>query len=87
VLLTTTELNGRYLAGIVNTYWMVTMGDDIQASLISADESVDPVLLLPDHLCYGAAKSSWVADRRAWPQFSAGRMPGPIKTIADVVLR
>ena len=55
-LLTTTELNGRYLAGIVNTYWVATMADDIQAALIPLEG--DPVLLLPDHLCYGAAKSS-----------------------------
>lgn len=82
-LLTTTELNGRYLAGIVNTYWVATMADDIQAALIPAQG--DSVLLLPDHLCHGAGRSSWIEDRRAWSQFSAGLMPGPVKMIAEAI--
>ena len=84
-LITTTECNCRYLVGMANNYWPATMGDDIQAALVPADESADLVLLLPDHLCHGIAKSSWVKDRRAWSQFSVGLMPGPIKTIADTV--
>jgi len=82
-LLTTTEINGRYLAGLVNTYWVATMADDIQASLIPLEG--DPVLLLPDHLCHGAAKSSWIEDRRAWSQFSVGLTPGAVKMIADTI--
>lgn len=84
-LLVTTEVNARYLAGIVNCYWVATMADDIQAALIPADPQDEPALLLPDHLCHGAAQSSWVQDRRAWPQFSGGQQPGPVRTIADTL--
>lgn len=82
-LLTTTEIHARYLVGLVNTYWVATMADDIQAVLIPLED--EPALLLPDHLCHGAARSSWVTDRRAWSQFSAGQLPGPVRTIADAI--
>ena len=78
-LLLTTEVNVRYLAGLVDCYWVATMADDVQAVLVPADASDDPVLLLPDHLCHGAAGSSGVQDRRAWSQFSAGQLPGPAR--------
>ena len=33
-LLVTTEINCRYLAGLVNCYWVATMADDLQTVLI-----------------------------------------------------
>ena len=85
-LLVTTEINLRYLAGLVNCYWLVTMGDDLQAALIPADESHGSVLFGPDHICHGAAGGSWIRDKRAWPQFSTGTVPAPVKTITDTVV-
>ncbi len=82
-LLLTTEVNLRYLAGLVNCFWIATMRDDLQAGIIPVDEEAGCTLLLPDHLCYGSAQSSWITDRRAWPQFSAGKLPGPVEVIAQ----
>lgn len=84
-LLLTTEINLRYLAGVVNCYWACTMADDVQAALIPAAGTRHCVLLAPDHLCYGPHKSSWIQDRRAWSQFSVGQLPGPVRQIADTM--
>ena len=82
-LLLTSDVNARYLGGVVNCYWVATMRDDVQCLLVPAEDA--PVLMQPDHLAYGASGSSWIEDKRAWSQFSVGKMPGPIATIADCI--
>ncbi|MFH0964961.1 MAG: Xaa-Pro peptidase family protein [Planctomycetota bacterium] len=84
-LLLFSDVNLRYLAGVVNAYWIATMADDVQCLLLPADEEDGCVLMLPDHLCHGAARSSWIADKRAWSQFGAGKLPGPIATILEAI--
>ena len=85
-LLLSTEANCRYLAGLVNVYWTITMANDLQLALVPGVESEDPILLLPDHLRFGSAQSSWIKDRRGWSQFSTESMAAPVKSIVDVIV-
>jgi len=82
-LLLFSDVNLRYLGGVVNCYWLATMRDDVQCLLVTEKDAGDTVLMQSDHLAYGASGSSWVEDKRAWSQFSVGKMSGPIATIMD----
>ena len=81
--LLTSDVNLRYVGGVVNCYWVATMADDVQCLLVPGGDG--PALMQPDHLAYGASGSSWIEDKRAWSQFSVGKMPGPIATIAECI--
>jgi len=81
--LLTSDVNLRYVGGVVNCYWVATMADDLQCLLVPGSGA--PVVMQPDHLAYGASGSSWIEDKRAWSQFSVGKMPGPIATIAECI--
>jgi Xaa-Pro dipeptidase len=81
-MLMSTEPNVLYFSGLLDGYWICTMHDDVQLVLITADPSLEPVLLLPNHLLQ-AAYTSCISDVRCWSQFSGGKTKGSIGTIAD----
>jgi len=83
-LLVTTEENVRYLAGLLNQYWVVSMYDDVQVALIPADESIAPALFVGDHLG-GVAKTSWIDDVRVWSQFVTGKSRSAVDLIAETL--
>ena len=85
-LLVTTESNVRYLAGLLNQYWVANMHDDMQIALIPADDRIEPVLFLADHLAGGTGKTSWIDDVRVWSQFGTGKSSSPIQILVDTLV-
>gem|GEM_PF-1047899 len=84
-LLVTTEVNVRYLAGLLNQYWVACLHDDMQIALLPADQRIEPALFLADHLAGGTGKTSWIDDVRVWSQFGTGKDSGPIRILADAL--
>ena len=84
-LLLTTENNVRYLAGLLNQYWVSCMHDDMQMALIPADETIAPALFLADHLAGGTAKTSWIDDVRVWSQFGTGKSKSAMDLLAETL--
>ena len=84
-LMVTSEMNLRYLAGLADLYWLSAGADHLQVGLIPTDKNAECTLLLPSNISGGSAKSSWIKDVRSWSQYSAGKLPGPIRTIVDTI--
>ena len=66
-LLLFSDVNLRYLGGVVNCYWLATMRDDVQCLLVTEKGAGDTALMQPDHLAHGASGSSWTRRSKTRP--------------------